>query len=39
MVNFVGTEISGMAEFRKRNCSIVVFGNDSQIKAGDSKTN
>lgn len=36
MIKSVGTDIFGMAKFRKRQCSIVVFGNDSKIKAGDS---
>lgn len=38
MVKFVNTEIFGMAEFGKRYCSIVIFGNDSKIKEGNSRT-
>lgn len=39
MVRFVGKEIYGMAQFGKRKCGIVVFGNDFEIKAGDCRKN
>jgi len=37
MVKFVGTEIFGMAlNLEKEHVSIVIFGNDAEIKAGNS---
>jgi F-type H+-transporting ATPase subunit alpha len=37
MVRFVGTNIYGLAlNLERRYASIVVFGDDSEIKAGDS---
>jgi len=37
MVKFTGTEIFGMAlNLAKESVSIVIFGNDKEIKAGDS---
>ncbi len=38
MVKFVGKNLFGMAQLRKRACGIVIFGNDSDIKIGDHRT-
>lgn len=39
MVKFPKANVYGMAELRKNNCGIVVFGNDFDIKAGDNSEN